>query len=77
MCLFLMYDILLKYIVMMEEHGQFLFIFMNFTISGIFSKIFVRVFFGEWYLLTFFSGFYFREKGKKNTKFAKINLGIN
>ena len=61
----------MKYFVTMEEYGQLLFIFTNFAISGIFCNIFARIYFRQWCLLTFFTEFYFREKGKKLR-----NLGI-
>lgn len=61
----------------MKKHGQLLFIFKNLAISRIFYKIFGRICFPECYLLTFSEELYFREKSKKMTKFATINLANN
>ena len=71
------HDILLKFILMIEEHGQLLLIFTNFAIGGVFRKIFTRIFFRECFLLTSFAEFYFHGKEKKTANFAKINLTNN
>ena len=64
-----------KYIVTMEEQGQFLLILTNFVIRRIFYKIFVRIYFREWWLMKFFAEFL--RKKQRVAKLAKINLSNN
>ena len=48
------------------------FIVTNFKISWIFCKIFAKIYFRDWCLLTFFAEFYFRKKGKKQQNLQKL-----
>ena len=61
---------------MMKKHGQLHLILTNNLISRIFCKIFARICFRKWYILTFFAELYFREKGKKSRNSRELILQI-